>query len=324
VTHPVTPRFDVTALGEVMLRLSVGVGERLETMTGLAVHLGGAEGNVCAALAALGRRCALFSRVPTGPLGEFVLRTLRAAGVDTAGVARAEGTRLGTYYVAFAAAPRATEVLYDRAGSAFSGLTPEAVAWDALLNTRVLHLTGITPALGEGPFAVTLEAVRRAKGRGVTVSFDVNYRGKLWPPETARTRLEALLPWVDLLICGQGDAQRVFGLEGSASSVLASLHALTPAQHVILTRGHEGAALRLGGEVVSVAARAATVVDRLGAGDAFAAGVLDGYLEGDVLAGLRRGAALSALALAQRGDMLVTDRNELRSVLAATPEALNR
>lgn len=317
-------RFDVTSLGEVMLRLSVPAGQPFETATALNLRLGGSESNVCAALAGLGRCCSLYTRVPTGPLGRFVLRTLRAAGVATGGVISADDTRLGTYYALFADPPSATEVIYDRADSAFTGLTAAMVDWDALLDTQVLHLTGITPALGPGCFELVQGAARRAKARGVTVSFDVNYRSKLWSPEEAKSYLQAVLPFVDLLICGGADAQTVFGLEGGDKDVLAALHDLTPARHVVLTRSSEGAATLLAGELVRVGAREATVLDRLGAGDAFAAGVLDGLLENDLYAGLERGAALSALVLAQHGDMLVTTRRELEALLSGTSLRLNR
>ncbi len=321
-------RFDVTALGEPLLRLSVPAGRPLETATALDLHLGGSESNVCAALAGLGRRTALYTRVPTGPLGRFVLRTLRAAGVDTGGIALADGTRLGTYYTLFAVPPKATEVVYDRADSAFTGLTVDAVDWDALLDTRVLHLTGITPALGPSCFELVLEAARRAKAGGVTVSFDVNYRSKLWSPEAAKRHLSELLPLIDLLICGEADAQTVFGLRvglpGSDREVLAALHDLSGAAHVVLTRSHEGAVAMLAGELVWVPAMRATVLDRLGAGDAFAAGVLDGFLEGDLVAGLERGAALSALVLGQQGDMLTATRGELEALLDGSVGRLNR
>lgn len=317
-------RFDVTALGEPLLRLSVPAGQPLETATALDVHLGGSEGNVCAALAGLGRRTALHTRVPTGPPGRFALRALRGAGVDTGGVALADGTRLGTYYTLFAAPPRPTEVIYDRAGSAFTGFTAEMVAWDALLDTRVLHLTGITPALSPGCFELALEAAKRAKAGGVTVSFDVNYRSKLWSPGKAKKHLTSVLPLVDLLVCGEADARTVFGLRGGDRDVLAALHDLSGAAHVVLTRSLEGAAALLAGELVRVPAREATVLDRLGAGDAFAAGVLDGFLDGDLAAGLARGAALSALVLGQRGDLLVATRGELEAVLNGSSDRLNR
>ena len=317
-------RFEVTALGEAMLRLSVPPGERLETMTRLDVHLGGAELNVCAALASLGRRCAWLSRLPEGPLGRFVLRAARAAGVATPGVSLAAGARLGAYYVEFAAPPRATEVIYDRAGSAFTGLSAALVDWEPLLDTRALHLTGITLALGEGPFSAAREAARRAKAQGVLVSLDLNYRRKLWSPQEAARRLADVLPFVDLLVCARADARTVFGLGDAPETVLGALHDLCPAENIVLTCAQDGAVARLAGELVHAPASAAAVLDRIGAGDAFSAGLLDGWLDGDLRAGLARGAALSALALAQRGDLLVTSREEMNAVVERSPSTVNR
>lgn len=317
-------RFDVTTLGEAMLRLSVPAGEPLETMSKLDVHLGGAESNVCAALASLGRRCSWLSRVPTGSLGRYVLRTLRAAGIDTSAVVLADHGRLGTYYVEFAAPPRTTNVVYDRAGSAITELTSDKVDWNVLLDTKVLHLTGITPALGAGCSALAVEAAKRAKARGISVSFDVNYRSKLWSAKDAKEHFEHLLPYLDLLICGQGDAQAVFELQGSAAEVLTALQKTTPAKHIILTQSQMGAVMFIDEELVRVPARPVTVLDRLGAGDAFAAGVLDGFLDGDMLLGLQRGVALSALVLTQYGDMLVTDAEALFATLHNGPKDLDR
>lgn len=316
--------FDVTTLGEAMLRLSVASGHHLETMRELTVHLGGAESNVCAALASLGRRCSWVSRLPDDALGRYVLRTLRAAGIDTSAVVLAKSARLGTYYVEFATPPRATEVIYDRAGAAITELTVDKVDWDVLLDTRVLHLTGITLALGARCFELVLEAARRAKDQGVTVSFDVNYRSKLWTPEAAEEHLNAILPYVDILICGQGDAQTVFGIEGSTEEMLAALHRLTQAKHIVLTQSFEGASMLLEDKLVHVSAREVEVIDRLGAGDAFVAGVLDGYLDGDLRSGLKKGVVLSALILAQHGDILVTTPEEVRAVVARTSKVLNR
>ena len=148
-----------------------------------------------------------------------------------------------------------------------------------------MHLTGITPALGKNSRALVQVAAERASARGVTVSFDINYRSKLWAPEAARRGLETLLPYVDILFCGEGDAQTVFGLSGDAAQLLTALQTLTPARHVVLTQSHRGASTRIAGELVNVAAKDVTVIDRLGAGDAFAAGVLHGYLAGDIRLG---------------------------------------
>ena len=317
------PRFDVTALGESMLRLSVPSGERLSLMRELDVHLGGTETNTCASLASLGRRCGWLSALPTHDLGDYVLSELRRANINTDAVVRTKG-RVGIYFVEFANTPRPINVVYDRADSAVTKLTSPDIDWGYLLDTRVLHLTGITPALSEQCYELTLEAAQNARHKGVTVSFDVNYRGKLWSPEAAKAGLEPILQHVDLLICGQGDAETVFGFTGDSEAVLKDLHALSPAKNIVLTRSAEGAATFIEGELLEVKAKTADVVDRIGAGDAFTAGVIDGFLDGDLAQGLRRGALLSALALVQRGDMVTTSRDELNNLLDARNSSVNR
>ena len=316
-------RFEVSAFGETMLRYSVGAGERLGKLKQLEVHVGGAETNVLAALASLNRACTWVSALPEHALGDTVLRDLRAAGIDTSGVIRRPG-RVGTYYVEFSGAPRGINVIYDRAASAVTQLAPQDIDWDYLLDTRVLHLTGITPALSPGCHAIVLEAVQKAQQRNVTVSFDVNYRSKLWPAEEARKGLEPILHCVDILICGEGDAETVFGVTGSPERILYNLRRLSPAKTIILTRSSAGSATLQDDDLVEVEAVAAEVVDRLGAGDAFSAGVLDGFLDGDIVAGMRRGSMLSALALTQHGDMISTSRQELNSLMAAGSTALSR
>jgi 2-dehydro-3-deoxygluconokinase len=304
------PSFDVTAFGETMLRLSVPSGTRLADARSLDVQVGGAESNVLAALAGLGRRCRWLSALPDNDLGRAVTHELNAHGIDTSAVRRS-GARVGLYFVEFAVAPRSIEVIYDRAGSAVSRLDVDDVDWDALLDTRILHTTGITAALSEGCHRIVLEACRRARERGVTTCFDVNYRSKLWSPETARERLEPIFRHVDVLVCGEGDAATVFGLRGTPDEVLAGLHTLSGAERVVLTRSRLGSATLVDGGLVQVPAREAEIVDRLGAGDAFAAGVLDGVLDGDPVAGMRRGSVLGALALGLDGDMVRTTRAEL-------------
>jgi 2-dehydro-3-deoxygluconokinase len=308
-------RFEVTALGETMLRLAVPVGHRLEEAGQVSVHPGGAESNVCAALSGLGRRCGWVSRLPNNPLGRLVVRRLRAAGVDVRAVALADEARIGVYYVEHAVPPRPTRVVYDRVGSAAATMEPGEVNWDYLLDTRLLHLTGITPALGEGCRRLVAEAIRRARAEGVTVSFDVNYRSLLWSEREAAEALRPLLRDVDLLLCGREDARRLFGFEGDAREVLGKMRSLTGAHQLVLTLGGDGAAALDAGRLLRRKAVPVETKDRFGAGDAFAAGVIDGVLDGSLEEGLARGAALGALALSQAGDMLVAEREEMEAVL---------
>jgi 2-dehydro-3-deoxygluconokinase len=310
------PRFDITTLGETMLRLSVPIGARLDDTRALDVEIGGAESNICVALARLGRRTGWVSRLPDHALGGAVLRALRADGVDVSAVRRVAGERVGTYFIEYASAPRAIQVIYDRADSAAARMTPDDVDWDYLLDTRILHLTGITAALGDGPYAVLGEAVRRARAAGVTLSFDVNYRAKLWGAATAGERLRPLVAEADILFCKSADASVLFGCAGEPRELLAGLQHLTRARTVLSTFGEAGAALLLGGELTQQPALPVRIVDRIGSGDAFAAGVLDGVLDGDPLDGLRRGVALAAIALSQHGDRVLTSRAELAAVMA--------
>jgi 2-dehydro-3-deoxygluconokinase len=316
VTNPTATRFDLTTLGEIMMRYSVPVGYRLEDLQQLDTHPGGAEGNVCTALAGLGRRCAWAGGLPDNPLGKMIVRRLRAAGVDTSAIALTSEARLGTYYVEFATPPRPIQVVYDRADSAAANMTSADVDWDCLLSTRIIHLTGITPALSDSCRQLVQDVVERARADGVPISFDVNYRSKLWSAVEAAETLRPLIQGIELFICGRGDAQNLFGLKGEDRQILEALQSLSQARRVVLTLGDSGAIALDEGRLLRQSAIPAQVVDRLGAGDAFAAGLLDGWFDGSLAEGLRRGAALGALALSQHGDMLITDRAEMNAVLA--------
>ena len=309
-------RFDVVSLGEAMLRLSVPTGARLDDARALDVEIGGAEGNVCVALARLGRRCGWVGRLPDHALGNAVLRTYRADGVDVSAARRAPGERLGTYFIEYAAQPRSIQVIYDRAGSAAARMTVDDVDWDYLLDTRLLHLTGITAALSESCYAILAEAIRRARAAGVAVSFDVNYRAKLWDAPTAGARLRPLIAEADLLFCKSADAALLFGCRGEPRELMAGLQGISRAGAIFCTFGEQGAALLQGDAFASQPALPVQIVDRIGSGDAFAAGALDGWLDGDPAAGLRRGVALAAIALSQHGDRVLTTRAELSAAEA--------
>ena len=143
------PRFDVTTFGEVMLRLSVPPGRRLETATQLDACIAGAETNVVSLLARLERKTCWVGALPKNPLGFLAANHLRSAGVDLDAIIWSEGGRLGTYFVEFGGPPRGVQVTYDRAGSVTALLSPAQIDWDALTDSRLLHMTGITPALSE-------------------------------------------------------------------------------------------------------------------------------------------------------------------------------
>src|SRR5215208_2655786 len=160
-------RFDLTTLGEMLLRLSVPAGERLELTRHLDVHPAGAEANVVSLLARLERRTCWVGALPKNPLGGLAAGALREAGVNLDGVLWREDGRMATYYVEFGAPPRGIQVTYDRAHSCITQLRPHDIDWDVLLDTRLLHLTGITPALSSSCCEIIKEVLLRAKQRGV-------------------------------------------------------------------------------------------------------------------------------------------------------------
>ncbi len=311
------PRFDVASLGEAMLRLSVPIGRRLDDMRSLDVEIGGAEGNVCVALARLGRRTAWASRLPDHALGQYVVRGLRADGVDVSGVRRAADERIGAYFIEYAGPPRSIHVIYDRAGSAAARMTVDDVDWAGLLDTRVLHLTGITAALSDSCFRIVEQAIARARAAGVIVSFDVNYRARLWAAEDAGRRLRPLIAEADVLFCKGRDAALLFGCAGEPHDLMDGLKALTRARTIYGTFGERGAARLTDGAFELRPAIPVQIVDRIGSGDAFAAGALDGVLDDDPAEGLRRGLALAAIALSQHGDRVLTSRAELTAVMTS-------
>ena len=166
---------DLVTLGEVLLRLAVPSPSRFETTHVLDVQFGGAEANVAATCARLGLRTAWISALPDNPWGDRARRELVAHGVDCAYVKRFPQTRLGLYFLEYGVAPRPVQVLYDRRDSAFSRLTAEEVDWEPIRRARLVHVTGITPALGREAQKI----VERILAEAAAVSFDINYRAAL-------------------------------------------------------------------------------------------------------------------------------------------------
>lgn len=305
------PRFDVTSVGEMLLRLSVPSGERLEAAKQLDMYPAGAEANVMSLLARLERKTHWAGALPQNSLGRLAANALRTAGVNTNGIIWSASGRIGTYYVEFGTPPRGIQVTYDRAHSCMTELKPDDINWDTLLDTRLLHLTGITPALSSSCREIVEEAIQKAKARGVPVSFDVNYRQKLWSEAEAQQTLLPMIQNAELLFCSANDATRIFNCKGTTQEIAQGMLDVSHAKYVVITIGEQGAYLWNGKEWLHAPTRATQIIDRLGAGDALAAGVIHGWLDGDLIAGLRYGTTLAALALSQFGDMVITSKEEL-------------
>jgi 2-dehydro-3-deoxygluconokinase len=316
--------FDVFTLGETMIRFTPRGFTRLEEAAELEVRIGGSESNVAIALTRLGLRAAWASKLPMNPLGELVGRRIRSFGVDVSGVRWVEGGRMGLYFIEPGAAPRTSLVVYDRAHSAASTMAPDDFDWTVLDRARHVHLTGITPALSRGAGSTTARAMAEAKARGRTISFDVNYRARLWLPEAAREALLPLIRDVDLLICPLADALQVFGLDGAPEQVAHGLGELTGAPLISLTLGAQGALLWDRSEFHRAEAFPVQVVDRVGAGDAFDAGLLWGFLQGDAPRGLLCGMAMAAIKHTMPGDEFISSLDEVEALLEAGHRDIQR
>ncbi len=309
-------KFDLTTFGETMVRISVRPGQSLENATRIDLHTGGTESNTAVALSRLGMKTAWVSRLTDNALGRRVAADISRHGVDTSGIVWTNRDRIGTYYVEFATPPRASAVSYDRKFSAVSKLKPGELDWNFLLNTRVLHLTGITPALSAGCRQAVAEARKRALAKRIPVSFDLNYRGKLWKPKAAAKSLTPLIMDCAILIMTRDDAETVFKIKGDPERMVREMKKRFSPRIAVLTIGGKGGMVWDGKKLLfEPGYPIAETVDRLGAGDAFTAGLIYGYLHHDLALGLKFGIAASAMKLGMRGDYFWAGKEEVEQVI---------
>lgn len=298
-----------------MWRLSPSGNERLEQTNTLDIHIGGAESNVAAALARLGKRVAWWSRLPENSLGRHVANALRAQQVDVSGVRWGNG-RLGTYFVEFAPPPRATQVIYDRANSAASQMQPDDFDWNIFNQVRRLHLTGITPALSQSCLETVRRAIQEARAAGTVISIDLNYREKLWTAAKAAQVLDELAAQCEMVIGAKRDIQTLFQISGERETVLRKLHERWNGATIVMTAGGDGASAYDGDAVCHADVFSVPNPIRIGAGDAFDAGLLYALLDGKSLSeALICGNALAALKLTIPGDIALITRHELETFL---------
>lgn len=307
---------DVVTLGEAMIRLAAPFGDALESAPHFEVRAAGAEANVAVALARVGFRSGWISKLAGDPLGRRIAGEMRRHGVDVSAVVWAQGGRNGVYYLEQAPPPRGVTVYYDRAGSATSTLSPEEVDWGYVRNTRWAHITGITPALSATCAAVAARFIAEAHAGGARVSFDVNHRRKLWTAERARLVLEPLLAGIDLVIVGREDLREVFGIDGPPAQTATRTRERLGAGLAVVTAGADGAYLADAGGVHHEPGVHAGELDPIGRGDAFAAGLLWGALDGDLRAGMRYGVALAALTQTYWGDVPWATRPDVLAAVA--------
>jgi 2-dehydro-3-deoxygluconokinase len=307
--------------GELLIRLTAPGRELLMQSPALALHVGGAEANVAVGLANLGHAAAMVSSVPDNALGRGAVAAVRGQGVECSAVQTHAG-RMGLYFLSVGAGLRASEIVYDRKGSSFANVPADAFEWDALLEgAELLHLSGITPALGPKSAEAALTAARAAKRLGVPVSFDGNYRAMLWESwdSDPKAVLSELIGMADILFGNHRDIGLVLGPDFSgegadrrreaADAAFAAFPTLkivaSTARHVVDVGCHRIAARvdTRGGAAQTEEVAVSGIIDRIGAGDAFAAGVLHAHLGGgDPQAMARTGLALTCLKHSLPGD----------------------
>jgi 2-dehydro-3-deoxygluconokinase len=313
----------IVCFGELLLRLAAPGRELLLQTPQFEVHFGGAEANVAVSLAQFGHDAAMVSRVPRGPLGAAAVGELRRHGVDARCVDAGDG-RMGLYYLVSGAIHRPSEVLYDRAGSAFATADPGSYDWNALLaGAHWLHLSGVTPALGPTAATAAQDAVEAATRLGVRVSFDGNYRSKLWEVWDGQPaqRLRALLAHCELLFASDRDIDVILGdgerrqppIARIAAAAARAFEAFPRLQRMATTLRTQrsvdhhalGAVMveRSGALQSTPEYEVTPIVDRIGTGDAFAAGVLHGLIAGlDTAQALHFGLGAACLKHSIPGD----------------------
>ena len=316
----------VVTFGELMLRLSPPGSERFLQSPVFSATFGGGEANVAVSVAQLGLRSRFVSCLPANPIGDAAVRTLRAEGIDVGSICRS-GSRVGVYYAENGASQRASTVVYDRAHSAISEMPADAIDWSAALaGAAWFHFTGITPALSASAASATTAAISAARAAGARVSVDLNFRRKLWTEARAREVMTPLVRNVDLVLANEEDLQSVLGIEVPEADVTTGrldARAFEDAAQqvardfcvgrVAITLRESSSASDNGWSALLWDANAGTmltsqrydvrVIDRIGAGDSFAAGLIYGLLTGRAPdEALRFAVAASALKHSIPGD----------------------
>lgn len=321
--------YDVVSLGETMLRLNAPNNVRLEQADTLRIYVAGTESNTLACLARLNLKTAWISALPKNPLGQRVETELRGHAIDTRHIIwSGSNTRLGIFYSEESPEPLGHQVYYDRANSALALLEPGAVDTSVIDGAKLLHLTGITPALSERTKEVFSRFLHRARDKGIPLSFDVNYRAKLWPAKKAAADIDEACQQANLLFCTRKDAADLWGFTGSPDAVLhqmaAKLASNNPSKTLVLTLGSEGSAQLQNDIYTFEPAFPSEGAARFGSGDAFAAGYIYTYLNGQLyremhaeqgITALTFGNALAALKRCIAGDIAIITPDEVRAVL---------
>lgn len=279
----------VITFGEVMLRFSTQAFSRFTQATAFDVTYAGAEANVAVSVARFGIPSAHVTRFPDNDLGEAATQALRKHGVDTSSILYGE-ERMGLYFLENGSMQRASRIVYDRFDSAFAHIKPGSVNWDEIFgDASWFHWTGITPAISQGAADVCLEAVKAAKRNGLKVSGDINYRRNLWQyGKTAKDIMPELIRYCDVVIAGITDMENCASVTGESfekaceafKNKFGNVRVVATTERVSISSSHNRiSALLWNGKLLNSHAYELThIVDRVGSGDAFMAGLIYGML----------------------------------------------
>lgn len=327
----------VVTLGEIMLRLSTPGFERFIQADSFDVNYGGGEANVAVSLANYGHDAAFVSKLPDNAIGDCAIGTLRKYNVNTDFIARG-GDRVGIYFLETGASMRPSKVVYDRARSSIAEAVPEDFDFDKIFDgADWFHFTGITPAISKSAALLTEAALKAAKAKGLTVSVDLNYRKKLWTTEEAKKVMTNLMQYVDVCIGNEEDADKVLGFKPKGTDVesgeldLAGYRDICQQMIEKFNFKYVVSSLREsysasdngwsgciydGKEFYQSRKYNIRLVDRVGGGDSFAAGVICGLLDGkDMKDALEFGVAASALKQTILGDINLSSRQEVDALV---------
>ena len=326
----------VITFGEIMLRLAPEGYYRFVQANSFGATYGGGEANVAVSLANFGIDTAFVTKLPAHEIGQAAVNELRKFGVDTSRIVRG-GNRIGIYFLEKGASQRPSKVIYDRAHSAIAEASPEDFNWNEIFqNADWFHFTGITPALNDTLAAICLDACKKAKELGLTVSCDLNYRNKLWSREKAGQVMSELCKYVDVCIANEEDAADVFGIRAANTDVTKgavshegykdvakqlagrfgfSKVAITLRESLSASDNNWAAMLYDGTEFYFSKKYAVHIVDRVGGGDSFGGGLIYACLnQYDPQSAIEFAAAASCLKHSVEGDMNMVSVSEVQKL----------
>ena len=319
--------YDIIGFGEVMLRLSPDSKEKISTSESFNKNAGGSELNVVSGAAMLGVRSAIITKLPENKLGHFIRNKIRYGNVSDDYIVydNSDTKRLGIYFYESGVYPRKSSVVYDRANASVTTLTDSEIPDDIYKKTSIFHISSISLALGKTLQQTAIDCIKRFKEAGAAISFDVNYRATLWDEDTARETIKSILPYVDILFVSEESSRRMFQKTGTLNEIQKSyadeygckIVATTKREVLSPTKHNFSSQIYYDGNFYTEPAyENIEVVDRLGSGDAYVAGVLYGIISReDIVSALEIGNAMSAIKNTINGDMCSSGIGEVEEVI---------